>query len=90
MPGKPTSDWKWYAIIRIIGQLTEKAAARLIADETTLNAKEAEMALSLYQKILINALLNGQSVQLDDLGIVPPDLSQHGTRHTRRSHRPEH
>jgi predicted histone-like DNA-binding protein len=82
MPGKPTSDWKWYAIIRIIGQLTEKAAARLIADETTLNAKEAEMALSLYQKILINALLNGQSVQLGDWGSF--HLTCHSAAHDTR------
>jgi predicted histone-like DNA-binding protein len=68
LPGQPASLKKWYAVIKTVGQLGEKSVARFIADETTLNAKEAEMALSLFQKILINSLLNGQSVQLGDWG----------------------
>ncbi|MDR1601406.1 MAG: HU family DNA-binding protein [Tannerella sp.] len=68
IPGQPAEPRKWYAVVKTIGQVSEKEVSRLIADETTLNAKEAEMALSLFQKILINSLLNSQSVQLGDWG----------------------
>ena len=34
---------KWYATIKTITQVSESAVARQIADETTLNRKEAEM-----------------------------------------------
>jgi predicted histone-like DNA-binding protein len=68
LPGRPTGLKKWYAVIKTTGQVSEKDASRIIADETTLNAKEAEMALSQFQKVLINSLLNGQSVQLGDWG----------------------
>jgi predicted histone-like DNA-binding protein len=68
LPGQPASLKKWYAVLKIIGQVGEKQVARLIADETTLNAKEAEMGLSQFKKVLIVSLLNGQSVQLGDWG----------------------
>ena len=44
----------------------EKQVASQIADETTLNRKEAEMALAQLEKVLIRELLAGNSVQLDD------------------------
>jgi predicted histone-like DNA-binding protein len=68
LPGQAAGQRKWYAVVKTIGQVSEKDASRLIADETTLNPKEAEMALSQFQKILIHSLLNGQSVQLGDWG----------------------
>jgi predicted histone-like DNA-binding protein len=40
----------------------------LISDETTLNRKEAEMALDQLEKILVRLLLAGNSVQLGDWG----------------------
>jgi predicted histone-like DNA-binding protein len=46
----------------------EKEVAKQIADETTINPKEAEMVLSLFEKILIRELMNGNSVQLGDWG----------------------
>jgi predicted histone-like DNA-binding protein len=46
----------------------EKRVAKLIADETTLNNKEAEMAMSQLEKILLRELLSGNSVQLGDWG----------------------
>jgi predicted histone-like DNA-binding protein len=59
---------KWYAGLKMVGQAGEKEVARQIADETTLNPKEAEMALDQFRKILIRMLLDSKSVQLGDWG----------------------
>ena len=59
---------KWYATIKTVTQVSESAVARQIADETTLNRKEAEMSLSQLEKTLINNLLASNSVQLGDWG----------------------
>ena len=59
---------KWYATIKTVSQVSESAVARQIADETTLNRKEAEMALAQLEKTLINNLLASNSVQLGDWG----------------------
>jgi predicted histone-like DNA-binding protein len=68
IPGQPAAPKKWYAVVKTIGRVSEKEVAQLIADETTLNPKEAEMGLSLFQKILITSLLDSKSVQLGDWG----------------------
>lgn len=39
---------KWYASVKTIKQVDDKEVARLIADETTLNPKEAEMAIAQF------------------------------------------
>ncbi|MDR1221424.1 MAG: HU family DNA-binding protein [Tannerella sp.] len=67
LPGNPTVK-KWYASLKRISLIREKAVAQLIADETTLNPKEAEMALSQLEKVLIRELLAGNTVQLGDWG----------------------
>ncbi|MDR1203678.1 MAG: HU family DNA-binding protein [Tannerellaceae bacterium] len=59
---------KWYATVKRINQIKEKEVARQISDETTLNSKEVEMVLSLFQKTLIRLLSEGNSVQLGDWG----------------------
>ena len=59
---------KWYATLKRISLVREKQVAQYIADETTLNPKEAEMALAQLQKVLIRELLAGNSVQLGDWG----------------------
>ena len=58
--------------------MKEKQVARHISDETTLNPKEAEMAVSQLKKVLIAALLNGQSVQLGDWGTFYLTLNSNG------------
>ena len=58
----------WYPVLRRVDQVKEKEVAKQIADETTLNPKEAEMAVAQLKKVLINALTNGNSVQLGDWG----------------------
>ncbi len=67
-PLKPNEPKKWYASLRTVSQISEKEVAKLISDETTMNRKEAEMALDQFQKILLRLLLDGHSVQLGDWG----------------------
>jgi predicted histone-like DNA-binding protein len=67
LPSNPTVK-KWYATIKRISMIREKQVAKLIADETTLNHKEAEMAMSQLEKILLRELLASNSVQLGDWG----------------------
>lgn len=59
---------KWYPILKTISRVGEKQVAKEISDETTLNRKEAEMALSQLEKVLIRNLLASNSVQLGDWG----------------------
>jgi len=59
---------RWYPVIKSTNLVKEKAVAKLLADETTLNAKEAEMAVSQLLKVVTNLLLSGSTVQLGDLG----------------------
>ena len=70
---------KWYLVLKTLGMVREKEVAKLIAEETTLNPKEAEMALSQLQKIMIRSLLNGQSVQLGDWGSFYLSLHTEGS-----------
>ncbi len=59
---------KWYVTLKTVTQLKESEVAKQIADETTLNRKEAEMALSQLEKVLISNLLASNSVQMGDWG----------------------
>ncbi|MDR3285897.1 MAG: HU family DNA-binding protein [Prevotellaceae bacterium] len=59
---------KWYAVLKNVGMIGEKEVAKLVSDETTINRKEAEMALDQFEKIMVRLLLDGHSVQLGDLG----------------------
>ncbi|MDR1678806.1 MAG: HU family DNA-binding protein [Prevotellaceae bacterium] len=67
-PMNKTAPKKWYVVPRTVTQVKENEVAKQIADETTLNRKEAEMALSQFQKVLITNLLAGNSVQLGNWG----------------------
>jgi predicted histone-like DNA-binding protein len=67
-PSVRTAPKKWYAVLKTIKQENEKEVAKLISDETTLNRKEAEMALEQFQKVLLRLLLDSHSVQLGDWG----------------------
>jgi len=59
---------KWYPSLKTVSRVSEKEVAKQIADETTLNRKEAEMALDQFQKVLITNLLASNSVKLGDWG----------------------
>lgn len=65
-PSSPDEPKEWYATLKRIALVKEKDVAKQIADETTLNRKEAEMALAQFEKVLIRELTNGNSVQLGD------------------------
>ncbi|MDR1368547.1 MAG: HU family DNA-binding protein [Dysgonamonadaceae bacterium] len=63
-----TASKKWYPSLKRVSQVSEKEVAKEIADETTLNRKEAEMALDQLEKVLLRNLLSSNSVQLGDWG----------------------
>jgi predicted histone-like DNA-binding protein len=63
-----TSPKKWYPSIKSLGQVGESTVAKEISDETTLNRKEAEMALDQLEKVLLRNLLGSNSIQLGDWG----------------------
>jgi predicted histone-like DNA-binding protein len=67
-PQNPAAPKKWYPSLKTIAQVQQKEVAAEIADETTLNPKEAEMALYQFQKVLVRNLLASNSVQLGDWG----------------------
>jgi DNA-binding protein, histone-like, putative len=67
-PGDEEAPKQWYAVLKSLGLVGQKEVAKQMSDETTLNPKEAEMALAQLEKILIRMLLDGKSVQLGDWG----------------------
>lgn len=78
-PQDKNAPAKWYPVLKTTYMVREKEVAKQIADETTLNPKEAEMALSQLQKIMIRTLLNGQSIQLGDWGSFHLSLHTEGS-----------
>jgi predicted histone-like DNA-binding protein len=67
-PSNPAAPKLWYLILKSVGLVKEKEVAKLLADETTLNPKEAEMTLYQLFKVVIRLLLEGHTVQLGELG----------------------
>jgi len=65
-PTDPSAPKKWYAVLKRVVQVREKEVAKQISDETTLNPKEAEMAMSQLKKVVLSSLLSSNSVQLGD------------------------
>ena len=59
-------------------QVTEKEVGKRIADETTLNPKEAEMAISQLLKVLKAELLAGNTVKLGDWGTFYLTVNSNG------------
>jgi predicted histone-like DNA-binding protein len=54
--------------VKSTGLVREKDVAKRVADETTLNPKEAEFAVAQLFKVLTDYLLSGKTVQLGELG----------------------
>ena len=77
-PQDPAAPQKWYLILRRLGMITEKEVAKDLADETTLNPKEAEMAIHQLFKVIIRYLLNGNTLQLGGLGTFKLTVSCEG------------
>ncbi len=59
---------EWFPVIKSIGKMEEKEVAQRMANEVTLNPKEAEMAIYQYHKILIEGLLEGKTMPLGEMG----------------------
>jgi len=77
-PAKQNEPGKWYPVLRSVTQVTEKEVGKRIADETTLNAKEAEMAISQLLKVLKAELLAGNTVKLGDWGTFYLTVNSNG------------
>ena len=67
-PADPKGKKKWYPVIKSVKQVGGREVANIIAEETTLNHKEAEMALSQFGKAMKRLLLDGYTVQLEEWG----------------------
>jgi predicted histone-like DNA-binding protein len=67
-PSNPAASKLWYPVLKSVGLVKEKKVAQLLADETTLNPKEAEMSIFQLFKVIIRLLLDGHTVQLGELG----------------------
>jgi predicted histone-like DNA-binding protein len=61
-----------------MGLVREKEVAKRVADETTLNPKEAEFAVAQLFKVITDYLLNGKTVQLGELGTFRLTVSSEG------------
>ena len=57
---------KYYPILKTIRQVGEKEVAQLLSEETTLNPREAEMALAQLEKVMLRLLMAGYSVKMGD------------------------
>ena len=68
----------WYPVLKSVGILREKDVAMLMADETTMNPKEAEMALYQFQKILLREIAEGKIIEFSELGSFRLTLSATG------------
>ena len=64
----PNGPKLWYPVLRSIGLVKEKEVAKFIADETTINRKEAEMSLFQFEKVLLKETMDGRTVQLGEIG----------------------
>jgi predicted histone-like DNA-binding protein len=62
-----------------MGLVKEKEVAKRVAEETTLNPKEAEFAISQLFKVIVELLLNGNTVQLGELGTFRLTVSSEGS-----------
>jgi len=69
---------KWYVMQVTTAQVDETQVAMDLADETTLNASEAMMAIRQLRKILLRRLLGGESVKLGNWGSFSVTLSTRG------------
>ena len=65
-PSDKNTEKKWYPVAKSISPVTEKEVTKIIADETTLNSKEAEMAIAQVRKAIFILLKAGRTVKLGD------------------------
>lgn len=83
-PRDPKGDRKWYPVLKSIGKVDERDVAKMLADETTLNPKEAEMAVYQLEKVVSRMLLDGHTVQLGDLGTFNLTITAEGQKEEKK------
>jgi predicted histone-like DNA-binding protein len=69
---------KWYPAVYSLGLVRTKEFAKQMSDETTMNPKEAEMALYEMVKVAKRLLLSGYTVQIDEFGTFRPTFTASG------------
>jgi predicted histone-like DNA-binding protein len=67
-PRNPAGSRKWFLILKSLSTRRTGEVAQRMADETTMNPKEAELALYELVKVMKDILKEGSTVQIDDLG----------------------
>lgn len=77
-PQKLDDPMKWYPVQATVKMVDENEVAELIADETTLNPMEAQMAMRQFKKVVLRQLLDGKSVKLGNWGTFNVTLSTEG------------
>ena len=77
-PMEKDAPMKWYPVQYTTKLVDENEVAELIADETTLNPMEAQMAIRQLRKVVQRLLLDGKSVKLGNWGTFNVTLSTEG------------
>lgn len=77
-PADKDAPMKWYPVQYTTKLVDETEVAELIADETTLNPMEAQMAIRQLRKVVQRLLLDGKSVKLGNWGTFNVTLSTEG------------
>lgn len=77
-PSDKNAEKKWYPVAKSISPATEKEVAKIIADETTLNPMEAEMAIAQARKAILILLKAGRTVKLGDWATFRVTLRANG------------
>ena len=78
-PQNPLAPYKWYISLKSIGQRKESEIAIMAADGTTLDPKEAQLAYSRFGKVTIQSLLDGHTVEIENLGSFRLTVNSEGT-----------
>lgn len=78
-PTRKDEPMKWYGVQKRLVKMNEDEVAERIADETTLNPAEALMAIRQLRKVVLQALMNGKSVQLGNWGSFNLSVGTSGT-----------
>lgn len=77
-PADENAPMKWYPVQHTTKLVDESEVAELIADETTLNPMEAQMAIRQLRKVVQRLLLDGKSVKLGNWGTFNVTLNTEG------------
>lgn len=77
-PSDKNAPMKWYPVQYTTKLVDETEVAEMIADETTLNPMEAQMAIRQLRKVVQRLLLDGKSVKLGNWGTFNVTLSTEG------------